>query len=302
MNVTVKLGTLKLKTPIICASGTFGYGGELKGLVDFKNIGAIVGKTITLEPRAGNPDPRIYEAEYGVLNSVGLENPGLEGFIKEKLLLMSKLATRRIVSIGGFSLEEYETCVKKLENESGIDAFEINLSCPNIRLKKIVSQDAVATRQVVKALRILTERPLFIKITPEVTDIAQIAKAAQEAGADAISLVNTFFSMSINIETRKPRLGNIFGGYSGRAIKPLALYRTWQVAQSVKIPIIAGGGIESASDAIEFILAGATAVSLGTINLVYPNIAKDILKGIKEYLKRKRIDDINTLRGAIVTK
>ncbi|MDD5583815.1 MAG: dihydroorotate dehydrogenase [Candidatus Omnitrophica bacterium] len=302
MNVAVKLGTLELKTPIICASGTFGYGGELEGLVDFKNIGAIVGKTITLEPKVGNPDPRIYETECGVLNSVGLENPGLKGFIEEKLPLMSKLICRRIVSIGGFSLEEYEACLKKLEHEHSIDAFEINLSCPNLRLKKIVSQDAMATRQVVKALRVLTKKPLFIKITPEVTDISEIAKAVQEAGADAISLVNTFFSMSIDIETRKPRLGSIFGGYSGRAIKPLALYRTWQVAQHTNIPIIAGGGIASASDAIEFFLAGATAVSLGTINLVYPNIAKEILKDIKEYLKRKHVDDINVLRGSMLTK
>ncbi|MDD5194545.1 MAG: dihydroorotate dehydrogenase [Candidatus Omnitrophica bacterium] len=299
MNIAIKLGTLELKTPIVCASGTFGYGYELKGLADFKSIGAIIAKTVTLEPRAGNPEPRIFETECGVLNSVGLENPGLESFIKDKLPLMDKLSCRRIVSIGGFSIEEYESCLKKLQAHSSIDAFEINLSCPNLRLKKMVSQDATATRQVVGALRKLTQKPLFIKITPEVTDITEIAKAAQDAGADAISLVNTFFSMSINIETGKPHLGNIYGGYSGRAIKPLALYRVWCVARCVKIPVIAGGGIEDASGAIEFFLAGARAVSLGTINLVYPDAAREILKGIKGYLRRKKINDINELHDTL---
>jgi len=298
-NLRVKLGKLKLATPIICASGTFGFGDELKGLADFKSIGAITTKTITLLPREGNPPPRIYETERGVINSVGLENPGLGSFIKEKLPLISKLPTKCIVSIGGFTFQEYQECIRTLNSKKEVDAFEINLSCPNLKLKKLVSQSAQATYQLTTSLRKLTKKPLFIKITPEVTNITRIANAVEAAGADAISLVNTFFSMAIDIETKKPYIGSIYGGYSGPAIKPLSLYRVWQVAQNVDIPLIAGGGIEKASDAIEFILAGATAVSLGIVNIVYPNSAKTILAGIKEYMKRKQISDIIKLKGAI---
>jgi dihydroorotate dehydrogenase (NAD+) catalytic subunit len=300
MNLKVKIGESELKVPIICASGTFGYADELKGLVNFKAMGAVVAKTITLKPRQGNPPPRIYETSGGVINSVGLENPGLEIFIKEKLPLFAKLPVRRIISVGGFSDGEYVACLKRLERCSGIDAYEINLSCPNLRLKKLISQDAVATLRLMKLIRKLTAKPLIIKITPEVTDITAIARVVERGKADAISLVNTFFSMAINIDTKRPYIGSIYGGYSGPAIKPLALYRTWKVARAVKIPIIAGGGIQDASDAIEFILAGATAVSLGTVNLVYPNCAEKIEKGIKGYLKRKNIKDINKLRGGLI--
>jgi len=302
MNLAVKIGKLELKSPIISASGTFGYADELKGLVDFRPIGAAVAKTITLKPRAGNPPPRIYETACGVINSVGLENPGLEVFIKEKLSLFAKLPTRRIVNIGGFSDGEYVACLKKLERCQGIDAYEINLSCPNIRLKKLISQDANATLRLLKLIRKLTAKTLIIKITPEVTDIVAIAKAAEKGKADAISLVNTFFSMAINIETKRPFIGSIYGGYSGPAIKPLALYRVWKVAQAVRLPIIGGGGIQNAEDAIEFILAGASAVSLGTINLIYPNSAVKILAGIKAYLARKNIKDIRNLKGRLIYK
>jgi dihydroorotate dehydrogenase (NAD+) catalytic subunit len=300
LNLEVKLGKLELATPIICASGTFGFGDELKGLVDFKSIGAITTKTITLLAREGNPPPRVYETEHGVINSVGLENPGLESFIKEKLPLIKKLPTKCIVSIGGFSNEEYAQIVKELDPKDEIDAFEINLSCPNLKLKKPISQNEQATFSLTKDLRGLTDKPLFIKITPEVTDIVEIANAVQAGGADAVSLVNTFFSMAIDIETKKPYIGSIYGGYSGPAIRPLSLYRVWQVAQSLKIPIIGGGGIEKPCDAIEFILAGASAVSLGTINMVQPNSAKTVLTGIKEYMKRKQIKDINELKGGLI--
>ncbi|MEI8349422.1 MAG: dihydroorotate dehydrogenase [Candidatus Omnitrophota bacterium] len=301
MQIKVKIGRLDLSSPIICASGTFGYADELKGLVNFGSIGAVVAKTITLKPRAGNPPPRIYETACGVINSVGLENPGLDVFIKDKLPSFAKLPTRRIVSIGGFSDGEYVACLKQLERCSGIDAYEINLSCPNLRLKKLISQHAVATLRVMKLIRKLTAKPLIIKITPEVTDIVAIAQAVEKAKADALSLVNTFFSMAINIETKRPFIGSIYGGYSGPAIKPLALYRTWKVAQAVKIPIIAGGGIQDASDAIEFILAGASAVSLGTVNLIHPNCATRVLEGIKGYMNRKKINNIKMLKGKIIT-
>lgn len=299
MNLKVKLNNFQLPTPIICASGTFGYGQELKGLVNFKNIGAITTKTITLQPRAGNPPPRIYETEYGVVNSIGLENPGLEGFLEEKLPMLIKLPVKSIVSIGGFLQEDYEGIVKRLEDKKEIEALEINLSCPNIKMKKMFSQNSELTYTLVKSLRALTRKTLIIKITPEIDDIVEIAKASKDAGADVLSLINTFFALAINIETKKPYLGSIYGGYSSRAIKPLALYKVWQVYKNVDIPIIGGGGIENANDAIEFFLAGATAISIGTINLVYPNRASDIVKGIKEYMKRKKIENINSLRGAM---
>ena len=300
INLKIKLGRLKLDTPIISASGTFGYGDELGELANLKAIGAITTKTITLKPRAGNPPPRIYESECGVMNSVGLENPGLGVFIKEKLPKIRKLNTKCIVSVGGFSIKEYKQVAGALTKEKGVDGLEINLSCPNLKLKKLISQDAKATYSLTKALRKETGKPLFIKITPEVTDIVKIAKAVKRGGADGISLVNTFFSLRINIETRKPYLGNVYGGYSGRAIKPMSLYRVWKVAKEVKIPIIGGGGIESANDAIEFILAGATAVSLGTINLVNPNSAEDVLSGIKRYMKKKEVSDVGKLRGGLI--
>lgn len=299
IDLSVRLGELKLATPVVCASGTFGLGYQLKGLVDFKNIGAITTKTITLNPREGNPPPRIFETDYGVINSVGLENPGLDIFIKEELPKIKKLKTKCIVSIGGFSFDEYEEIARRLNRINDIEALEANLSCPNIKLKKMISQNEKSTYQLTKALRRVTPKPLFIKVTPEISDIVKIAKAVKDAGADGLSLVNTFFSLAINIETQKPYLGSIFGGYSGRAIKPLSLYRVWRLRKEVDIPLIAGGGIESAADALEFILAGAQAVSLGTINLVYPNQAKEVVSGIKEYLRKKGIDDINQLRGKL---
>ena len=300
MKVSVKIGKLELRNPIISASGTFGYGDELKGLANLKAIGAITTKTITLEPQAGNRPPRIYESESGVMNSVGLENPGLGVFISEKLPEIRKLNIKCIVSVGGFSNQEYSQVVGALTKEKGVDGLEINLSCPNLKLKKLISQDAKATYTLTKVLRKITKKPLFIKITPEVTDIVEIAKAVKQGGADGVSLVNTFFSLRINTETRKPYLGNVYGGYSGRAIKPMSLYRVWKVAKEVKIPIIGGGGIESANDAIEFILAGATAVSLGTINLVNPNSAEDVLSGIKRYMKKKEVSDVGKLRGGLI--
>ncbi|MBU1121884.1 MAG: dihydroorotate dehydrogenase [Candidatus Omnitrophica bacterium] len=298
-NLGVTIGKLRLANPIICASGTFGFGEELRGFVDFGSVGAIATKTITLEPRAGNPPPRIFETECGVINSVGLENPGVDKFISEKLKAMREIDTKFIISVGGGSIFEYSKIVQRLDETKDVDAIEVNLSCPNIKNKKIVSQDKKETYKVVKALRKVTSKTLIAKITPEVSDIVSVAVAAQDAGADALALVNTFFAMAINIETAKPYIGNIYGGYSGPAIKPMSLYRVWRVASVVKIPVIGGGGITDADAAIEFLLAGATAVSLGTVNLVYPNKAKEVLAGIIEYMRRKNIKDINKLRGSM---
>jgi dihydroorotate dehydrogenase (NAD+) catalytic subunit len=293
----VRLGKVSLPLPIVCASGTFGFGEEVKSLVDFSRIGAVVTKTITLTPRAGNPPPRIFETACGVLNSVGLENPGVDVFLKEKLPALSRLGVAFIVSVGGSSGEEYEELFKRIEPFRQIRAMEINLSCPNLKLKKMVSQDKAATYRLLKRLRRLTKKTLIAKITPEVTDIVEIARAVKQADIDAVSLVNTFYGLALDIETLKPRLGNVYGGYSGRAIKPLSLYRVWQVSRHLDIPLVGGGGIETPADAIEFFLAGATVVSLGTVNMAYPNQASRIAKGIEDYLCRKKIPDIKILRA-----
>ncbi len=298
MDLTVNIGKLKLNNPIICASGTFGFGDELKGLVDFSSIGAIIAKTITVEPKQGSPPPRIYETGCGVINAIGLENPGLEVFAKQKLPGLIKLRTKHIISVGGNSTDEYQELIKKLNKEKGIDGFELNLSCPNLKNKKLISQDLQATYKLIKCLRKLTKKIIIAKLTPEVTDIVKIAKKAEAAGADAISLVNTYFSLAIDIETKRPYLGNVSGGYSGPAIKPMSLYRVWQVAKAVQIPVIGGGGITSYKDTIEFLLAGAEAISLGTINLIYPNAAKDILKGIKKYMKENKMKNLKDIRSS----
>ena len=300
MNTSVNIGKLRLSTPVVCASGTFGFGDELKGLADYGNIGAVVAKTITFSPRQGNLPPRIYETPKGVINAVGLQNPGLKDFLKEKLIFLKKVTSKRVVSVGGFTDDEYKRCVEILDKEKGIDALEINLSCPNLRMKKLVSQDARATYKITKILRKITAKPLWIKITPEVNDISVIAQAVEEAGADAVSLVNTYFAMAINIHTRRPYLGNVYGGYSGPAIKPMSLYRVYKAAKKVKIPVIGGGGIETAEDAIEFMLAGASAVSLGTINLIEPNCAANIISGIKRYMKDKKISDVKQITGSLI--
>jgi dihydroorotate dehydrogenase (NAD+) catalytic subunit len=299
MNLSVKLGGLRLSTPIVCASGTFGFGNELTGLADYNNIGAVVAKTITLHGREGNRPPRIYETPRGVINAVGLQNPGLKDFLSEGLRSFKKIPSKRIVSIGGFSDKEYLACVKALNGKKGIDAFEINLSCPNLRMKKLLSQNARATFKLTAALKKLTSKPLIVKITPEVNDITIIAKAVEDAGADALSLVNTYFAMAINIYTRKPFIGNVYGGYSGPAIKPMSLFRVYKAAGAVKMPVIGGGGIETAEDAIEFLIAGASAISLGTINLVEPNAAKAVLSGIVKYMRRQKTADIRKITGSL---
>ncbi|UCD15703.1 MAG: dihydroorotate dehydrogenase [Candidatus Omnitrophota bacterium] len=299
LNLGVNIGKLQLASPIVCASGTFGFGEELTGLVDFSSIGAVTTKTVTLQPKAGNAPPRIFDSGCGVINSVGLENPGLESFLNDTLPKIKKLNTKFIVSIGADTAEEYAEIVKKLDDVKDVEALEANLSCPNIKNKKIVSQDKEATYQLIQSLTSLTAKPLIVKITPETVDIVGVARAAASGGADAVSLVNTFFAMAIDIETARPYLGNIYGGYSGPAIKPMSLYRVWRAAAGLEIPVIGGGGIVNAADAIEFILAGATAVSLGTVNLVYPNKAKDILGGIKDYMVKKKIKDVRELKEKV---
>lgn len=310
MNITISLGNLKLKNSVLVASGTFGYAEEFKDLVRLNNLGAIVTKTITLNSRQGNFPPRLVETASGILNSIGLENQGLENFIKEKLPYLNELDTQIIVSIAAECAKGYAGLTKRLEAE-GVSAFELNLSCPNIKpsfknrqqaigdRSVLIAQNAEVTYEVIKAVRKRTRKTIIAKLTPNVTDIVSIAKAAEDAGADSVSLVNTFLAMGIDANTRRPKLSNITGGLSGPAIKPIALRMVWEVSRAIKIPVIGIGGIMNACDALEFIIAGASAIQVGTANFVNPQVAIEIIDGIKDYMRRNKISDIKRLIGSL---
>lgn len=296
-DLTVAIGNLKLNTPLVCASGTFGFGDELKGLADFDSIGAITTKTITVLPKPGNASPRIHETACGIINSIGLENPGLKSFIREKLPGLKELKTKVIVSLGGYCLKDYLVMAAALEGEKRIAALELNLSCPNLKSKKLPAQSPKEVAKLTSGVRKLTKKTLIVKLTPEVTDITKVAKAAEAAGADAIALVNTYLALAIDTENKKPFLGAGYGGYSGPAIKPISLYKVWRAAQAVNIAVIGGGGISCGKDAVEFLAAGAKAVSLGTANLVCPQAAKTILQNLKQYMKKNQMADLSQLRS-----
>ena len=300
MNVSVKIGKLKLKNPVMVASGTFGL--EYGELVDINSLGAYVTKTITLKGRTGNPPPRIAETASGMLNSIGLENKGLEDFIKNKMPFLNKLKIPLIVSIAGDKSEEFKDIIKNLDKLRRVTAIELNLSCPNVRhgsREGLTAQDEFAVSEVVKIARRMTGLTLIAKLSPCVTDITRIAAAAESAGADALSLINTFPAMAVDIETKKPALGNVTGGLSGPAIKPIALKMVWDTYKKVKIPIIGIGGIMGHEDAIEFILCGATAIQVGTATFTDPKAPVETARGIKNYLAENKIDDINTLIGRL---
>lgn len=298
--LAINIGKLKLKNPVMVASGTFGYAEEFRDLLDLKQLGAIVIKTITLKPRQGNQPPRTCETPAGMLNSIGLENPGIEGFIRDKLPPLLKIGIPIVVSISSENNpEEFIPLAKRLDKINKIAAIELNISCPNISRTRLISQDREATYNLVKKVRKFTPKTLITKLSPNVTDITEIAKAAKDVGTDAISLVNTFYGMSIDVNTQKPKLGSAIGGLSGPAIKPMALRMVWEVYKKVKIPIVGMGGIINAQDALEFIIAGATAVSIGTANFVNPKLSMEVIKGLKDYLIKNKIKDINSLRGSL---
>ncbi|MFC1592764.1 dihydroorotate dehydrogenase [Candidatus Omnitrophota bacterium] len=300
-NLSVKIGKLKLNNPVLVASGTFGWGEEFKDVIDLSKLGAIITKTITLKSRKGNLMPRTIESPCGMLNSIGLKNDGIKDFLSRKIPFLSKVGTKVIVSVSGDSLQEFTKITKILDACRAVDAVELNISCPNVKGKtKLIAQDARATYKAVKAARRATCKTLITKLSPNVTDIVQIARAAQDAGSDGLSLINTIYGMSIDSAKRKPHLGNIFGGLSGPAIKPVALYMVYQVAQKIKLPIIASGGIMTAKDALEFILAGATAIAVGTGNFINPKASIEIVAGISKYLVKNKIKDINKLRKALI--
>jgi len=290
----ISIGKIKLKNPVMAASGTFGYAKEFEGLVDLKKLGAIVTKTITIKPRPGNPMPRVCETASGMLNAIGLQNEGVEDFIEEKLPYLSKIGVPIIVSISGDSIKEFCGLAKRLDKEKGVAGIELNISCPNIKREErrdkgqgLIAQDKDATYELVKKVREKTSKTLITKLSPNVTDIVEIAKAACKAGTDAVSLVNTFLGMAIDIETGKPRLANITGGLSGPAIKPIAIRMVWEVARNIKKPVIGMGGIMTADDAIEFLLAGAKAVQVGTANFIEPGVCEKIIKGVEKWKKTR---------------
>lgn len=300
MNLSVNLGKLKLKNPVMAASGTFGYGAEYSEFVNLNNLGAVVVKGLSLKPMAGNPPPRIYETPCGMLNSIGLQNIGVEVFIKEKLSYLKQFDTKIIVNFFGDSIKEYVKTAERLSSVNGIHALEMNISCPNKQAGwSIFGTDPKVTFKVVSAVRKITDLTLIVKLSPNVTDIALMAKAAEDAGADAVSVINTLTGMAINAKTRQPRLANITGGLSGPAIKPIALRMVWESHKAVRIPIIGMGGIISAEDAIEFMLAGASAVAVGTANFVNPKAAQDIIDSMKLFMIEQHISNVKELIGGL---
>jgi dihydroorotate dehydrogenase (NAD+) catalytic subunit len=298
-DLTVRIGRLTLKNPVIVSSGTFGFGEEFEDFYDVNRLGAIIPKGISLKPMMGNPPPRIFETEAGVINSIGLQNPGFEQFLKDRLPYYKNLKTHLIINFFGNTQKEYIDLARRFDGVPGISGLEMNISCPNIKRCGIVfGTDPRMAYRLVCAVRKATKLTLIVKLSPNVTDIARMAKSAEEGGADAVSLVNTFRAMAINIRTRKPELGNVIGGLSGPAIKPIALRMVWEVGQAVRIPVIGMGGIMNAEDAIEFILAGASAIQIGTANLVNPRAGIEVIRGIEQYLVQNRIKPIRKLIGA----
>ena len=298
-DLTVSIGRMILKNPVVVSSGTFGFGEEFEGFCDLNGLGAIIPKGISLKPMAGNPPPRIFETEGGMINSIGLQNPGFREFIKNKLPYYKNLKTHLIINFFGNTQKEYIELARRFDDVAGISGLEMNISCPNVKRGGIVfGTDPQMAYRLVQAVRKSTALTLIVKLSPNVTDIALMAKSVEEGGADAVSLVNTFRAIAVNIHTKKPELGNTIGGLSGPAIKPIALRMVWEVSQAVRIPIIGMGGIMNAGDAIEFILAGASAIQIGTANLINPKTGIEVIHGIKKYLAQNKITRIQKLIGA----
>lgn len=287
-DLKIKIGKMLWKNPVTVASGTFGL--EYAELFDISQLGAIFTKTITLHPKSGNEPPRLAETEAGLLNSIGIENPGVEGFIKRILPEYQKINTNLIVSVSGSSISEFGDVINTLDDQSDIDGYELNLSCPNVEKEGIAfgTNEKVVFDLVSNVSRI-TEKTIIVKLTPNVTSIEEIAKAAEKGGGDVISLINTVYGMAIDIETRKPKIKNVIAGYSGIGIKPIALQNVYRATKVVKIPIIGMGGIRNISDALEFIIAGASAIAVGTQNFVNPLATLNIIQGLKKYLNKRNI-------------
>jgi dihydroorotate dehydrogenase (NAD+) catalytic subunit len=299
-DLSVNIAGISLRNPVMTASGTFGYGEEFSEYVDLKKIGAIVTKGLSIKPRAGNPMPRIVETPGGMLNAIGLQNVGIEKFIEEKIPFLRKVSTPIIVNFFGNTVEEYAALAERLDVIPEVAGIEVNISCPNVKHGGIVfGTDPKSARVVVSAVRSATSKPLIVKLSPNVTDIVTMASACAEAGADALSLINTITGMAIDLKSRRPALANVTGGLSGPAIKPIALRMVWQVSKAVKLPIIGIGGITTATDALEFLLAGATAVQVGTANFMSPAASQQIAVDMEKYLRENGISDVKELIGAL---
>jgi dihydroorotate dehydrogenase (NAD+) catalytic subunit len=299
----VTLGSLKLKNPVIAASGTFGYGEEYAGLIPLEALGGIVTKGLSLKPRAGNPPPRLAETPAGMLNAIGLENVGLEVFLRDKLPFLQKVPCAVWVNIFGSTVEEYADLAGRLSGTAGIAGLEVNISCPNVKAEgAIFAADPRTVYKVVSKIRRATSTFLMVKLSPNVGDIREIALAAERGGADAVSLINTLLGMAIDIQTRTPRLGNITGGLSGPAIKPIGLRMVWQAAQAVRIPVVGIGGIVTAEDALEYLIAGATAVQVGSAHFADPRSGLKIIQGIQRYLQANGFRDVASLVGSLKVK
>ncbi|HUW65476.1 MAG TPA: dihydroorotate dehydrogenase [Spirochaetia bacterium] len=297
-NLAVNIGGLVLPNPVLVASGTFGFATEYASFLDIDRLGGVVLKGTTLQPREGNPPPRLVETPAGLLNAIGLANPGVEVLIREKLPLLASLACPVVVNIAGETPAEFGRLAQRLSGVPGVAALEVNVSCPNVaRGGMQFGTDPESTADVVRAVRASTALPVIVKLSPNVTSIVAVAQAAQAAGADALSLINTLWGMAIDIERQKPVLGNVTGGLSGPAVKPVALRCLWQVYEAVEVPLIGMGGILTAADALEFILAGASAVALGTANFIDPGAALAVLAGIESYLLERDIEDLSELVG-----
>jgi len=300
VDLSVDLRGLQLKNPVLVASGTWGWGQEYARLVDPDRLGGLVTKAVTLRPREGNPPPRTAETPCGLLNSIGLANVGVDRFIEEKLPDLEKLDTALIVNVAGDDPEEYLEVIRRLEGWAGIDALEINISCPNVRRGGMAfGTDPKVAHDLLAAIRSITGRFLIAKLSPNVTDIAAIAVAVAEAGVDALSLINTLVGMAIDVNSRRPCLSTVTGGLSGPAIRPVALAAVWHTVQSVSLPIIGMGGIRSAADAVQFLLAGARAIQVGTANFVDPRTPLEIIAGLKEYCARREITSVSDLVGQL---
>ena len=303
MNLSVKIGKLTLQNPVTVASGTFGYGVEYAQLLDLNQLGAVVVKGIRLGPVRGNPTPRTVEVASGLINAIGLQGPGVDGFIKKYWPFLKTLKVPTIINIWGTTAEEYAEVARRFDALGGVGALELNVSCPNIKEGGAqFGTDCKLLNQVVAACRKATRLPLITKLSPNVVSIAPYAKAAEEAGSDALAVTNSYPAMAIDIETRRPRLANVTGGLTGPCIKPIAVKLVWEAAKAVKIPIIGMGGIQNAADAIEFMMAGATAVAVGTANFYEPQTALHVIDGIRQFMQRHGIKGVREIVGTVQTE
>lgn len=300
VNLAVKIGSLELKNPVLTASGTFGYGLEYADFMDLERLGGFIVKGTTLEPRHGNPYPRMAETPSGMLNAVGLQNKGVEHFISETYPLLKDLDTEVMVNVSGASVDQYAATAERLSGLSGIHAIELNISCPNVKQGGMAfGTSTEGAASVVKAVRKVWPGHLMVKLSPNVTSITNIALAVESEGADSVSLINTLLGMAVDVERRKPILSTVTGGLSGPAVRPVAVRMVWQVAKAVSIPVVGLGGITDAHDALEFIMAGATAVQIGTANFIDPTTCIKVIEGLEDYCSRHGVNDISELRGII---